>query len=91
MDEDKIKKEGIRVDDYLVCFPEGDFVEETDDGGLSILVDVYKVMPDSSLASVPKEQIDEQLEKKISATIEYFITRAIEEQLGTDNVEDQAS
>lgn len=88
MDENKIRKNGLRVDDYLVCFPEGDFVEEADDGGLSILVDVYKVLPDNSLASVPKEQIDEQLEKKISATVEYIITQAIEEELDKRNVKD---
>lgn len=89
MDEGKIKREGIRVDDYLVCFPEGEFVEETDDGGLSILIDVYKILPDNSLASVPKEQIDQELENKISATINYIIEQAVHEAMEKDNVEDQ--
>lgn len=83
------KSLGIRIDDYVISFPEGDFIEETEDG-LSVLVDIYKVVGNER-TRVAQEEITEELRVKIEAFINTILTEAVEAAenvVGKDNVED---
>lgn len=80
---------GIRIDDYVISFPEGDFVEETDEG-LSVLVDIYKVVGNER-TRVAQEEVTEELRVKIEALINTILEEAVEaaeKVVGKNNVED---
>lgn len=84
------EKSVLFIDDkYAIAFPEeGDFIEETEDGELSILVDIYKIT-DGKRTPVSQEEVTEELREKISAFVNKILLEAVEEQLGDkNNVED---
>lgn len=83
------KSLGIRIDDYVISFPEGDFIEETDEG-LSVLVDIYKVIGNER-TRVAQEEITEELRSKIEAFINTILLEAVEaaeKVVGENNVKD---
>ena len=83
------KSLGIRIDDYVISFPEGEFIEETEDG-LSVLVDIYRVVGNER-TRVAQEEVTEELRVKIEAFINTILTEAVEEAervVGKDNVKD---
>lgn len=83
------KSLGIRIDDYVISFPEGDFIEETDEG-LSVLVDIYKVIGNER-TRVAQEEITEELRTKIEAFINTILLEAVEaaeKVVGENNVKD---
>lgn len=83
------KSLGIRIDDYVISFPEGEFIEETEDG-LSVLVDIYRVVGNER-TRVAEDEVTEELRVKIEAFINTILTEAVEEAervVGKDNVKD---
>ena len=83
------KSLGIRIDDYVISFPEGEFIEETEEG-LSVLVDIYRVVGNER-TRVAQEEVTEELRVKIEAFINTILTEAVEEAervVGKDNVKD---
>ncbi len=83
------KSLGIRIDDYVISFPEGEFIEETEDG-LSVLVDIYRVVGNER-TRVAEDEVTEELRVKIEAFINTILTEAVEAAenvVGKDNVKD---
>ncbi len=83
------KSLGIKIDDYVISFPEGEFIEETEEG-LSVLVDIYRVVGNER-TRVAQEEVTEELRVKIEAFINTILTEAVEEAervVGKDNVKD---
>jgi hypothetical protein len=72
------KRPGFKVDDYLVIFPEGEFISE-DENGLAINVDIFKLDGDNR-TKISQGELTEDLEIKISAYINEMLTQAIEEE-----------
>jgi hypothetical protein len=71
---------GFKIDDYFVSFPEGEIINEEEDGQMSIIVDIYKMDKDNNRVSVPKHEITEDLELKIAAHINQILTTALEQE-----------
>jgi hypothetical protein len=71
------KRPGFKVDGYFVTFPEGDIIEEAEDGQLSVALDVYKI---DNGKYIRQKELHEDLELKIAAYINEMLTRAIEEE-----------
>ena len=83
------KSLGIRIDDYVISFPEGEFIEETEEG-LSVLVDIYRVVGNER-TRVAEDEVTEELRVKIEAFINTILTEAVEAAenvVGKDNVKD---
>ena len=76
MEKKQSKRDGFRVDDYFVCFPEGDFITE-DDHGMSIAVDIYSIDDNNDLTPVKQESVTEELQIKIEAYINKFLEDAL--------------
>jgi hypothetical protein len=73
----RVKKDGFRVDDYFICFPDGDFIDEDENGAMTIAVDIYSIDVNNSLNPVKQESVTEELQVKIEAYINKFLEDAI--------------
>jgi len=72
------KRHGFTIDEYVVLFPEeGEFIEETKDGHLSVLVDIYKKI-DNNMIKVENHEVTPDLQNKIEEYINRMLTSAIE-------------
>lgn len=85
----KSERAVLLVDEnYAIAFPEeGDFIEESEDGGLSILVDIYKIVGDKRV-NVSGDEVTEELRTKIEAFVNAILMEAVDKELGDDNVKD---
>jgi hypothetical protein len=75
---DNDRRPGIRIDDYLICFPEGDIITE-DEKGMSVLVDIFRLDRGNRIR-VKQEELSEELEIKINAYINEMLISYIEEE-----------
>jgi hypothetical protein len=76
--ETNVRRQGFNIDDYVILFPEsGEFIKETEDGQLSIIVDIYKQM-DNNMIKVTEEEVTDDLHEKIEEYINRLIYSAIE-------------
>ena len=65
-------------EDYAISFPENEnFIEEHEDGNMSILVDIYKIV-DGKTTKVDKEGITPEIHAKVEAFVNEMLTQAIE-------------
>lgn len=71
-------RDGFRIDDYFICFPEGDFITE-DEEGMGISVDIYRVTGNNNLEPMEPGSVTEELQAKIESWINTALTRAIEQ------------
>ena len=79
------KRPGFMIDNYLITFPpEGDIVEEHEDGTMSVLLDIHKVIGGKNVRAEQSE-ITPELEKKINAYINKMLEDAIELEKGKTN------
>jgi hypothetical protein len=79
------KRPGFMIDNYLVTFPPfGDIIEEHEDGSMSVLIDVYKVVG-TTKTRAEQSDITPELEKKINAYINKMLEDAIEIEKGKTN------
>jgi hypothetical protein len=81
------KRDGFRIDDYFICFPEGDFIKEEEDGGLSIAVDIYSVSDNNDIVPVKPGSVPAELQTKIEAYLNKFLEDAIERELAEHKAE----
>ena len=78
MDEEK--RPGFMIDNFLITFPpEGDIVQEHEDGSMSILLDIYKVTADGERSRIEQDEITPELEEKINAYVNKMLEDAIAE------------
>jgi len=82
---------GFMIDNFLITFPTEkgeDFVEENEDGSMTIIVDIYKVEAGKQIP-VEQSEITPELEEKIGKFVNDMLTDAIdrlkEENLETPN------
>ena len=71
---------GFMIDNFLITFPtekNKDFVEENEDGSMTIIVDIYKVEAGKQIP-VEQEEITPELEEKIGNFVNDLLTDAIE-------------
>lgn len=78
MEKQLSRADGFRIDDYYICFPEGDFITE-DEEGTAIAVDIYRVMDNNNLEPVKADEVTEELRAKIESWINTALERAIEQ------------
>ncbi|CAB5221428.1 hypothetical protein UFOVP247_163 [uncultured Caudovirales phage] len=71
------RRQGFSIDDYVVLFPHDDFIEETEDGSISVLVDIYRKV-DNNMVKVENHEVTEELQNKIQDYIERMISSAAE-------------
>lgn len=65
-------------DEYAVSFPETDnFIEEHEDGSMSILVDIHKIV-EGKTTKVDKEGITPEVHAKVEAFVNEMLNQAIE-------------
>lgn len=89
---DQVKREGFRIDDYFISFPsDKDFITEDENGMMSILVDIYQIDKDNNLTKITDNFVTPELETKIQAFINNVLLEAIEEEERKKNVKDQSS
>jgi hypothetical protein len=78
MEKQLSNTDGFRIDDYFVCFPEGDFITE-DEEGMAIAVDIYRITDNNDLEPMKPGSVTEELQSKIESWINTALTRAIEQ------------
>lgn len=72
------KRPGFMIDNFLITFPdEKNFVEENEDGSMTIIVDIYKVEAGKQ-TPVEQGEITPELEAKIGNFVNDMLTEAIE-------------
>ena len=77
---DKDKHPGFMIDNFFITFPpEGDIVQEHEDGSMSILLDIYKVTADGERSPIEQDEITPELEEKINAYVNKMLEDAIAE------------
>ena len=75
---DKDNRPGFLIDGFFVAFPpEGDIVQEHEDGSMSILVDIYKIDGDNRI-SLARDEVTPELEEKINDHINHILLQAVE-------------
>ena len=63
---------------YAVSFPnEDNFIEEHEDGSMSILVDIYKIV-EGKTTKMDKEGITPEVHAKVEAFVNEMLNQAIE-------------
>ena len=76
MDEE-VKRPGFMIDNYLVTFPpEGDIIQEHEDGSMSVLLDIYKVDGDVRIRA-DQSVLTPEFEMKVNAYINKMLEDAI--------------
>jgi len=71
---------GFMIDNFLITFPtekSKDFVEENEDGSMTIIVDIYKIEAGKQIP-VEQSEITPELEEKIGKFVNDMLTEAIE-------------
>jgi hypothetical protein len=72
------KRSGFMIDGFLISFPpEGDIIQEHEDGTMSVLVDIHKVEGSAS-KRIEQSELTPELEVKINAYINKMLEDAIE-------------
>ena len=73
------QRQGFRIDNFLICFPEGDIISEDENGMMAVNVDIFKLEKGNHIR-IKQEELTEDLEIKISAYINEMLVQAIEEE-----------
>ena len=71
---------GFMIDNFLITFPtekSKDFVEENEDGSMTIIVDIYKIEAGKQIP-VEQSEITPELEAKVGKFVNDMLTEAIE-------------
>jgi len=72
-------KQGFRVGDYFISFPEDEFVKEDSEGNMYAILEIYKLGKDNEAIKVPNSEVTPELEEQISIELNKMLMSALEE------------
>lgn len=73
-------KEGIRIGRYFVAFPPGNFIETDEDGGMHVIVEIYKIDRNDNVDKALPEEITPDLEQAINDEINNMLLQAMQQE-----------
>lgn len=71
------KKEGFRIGNYFVTFPDDEFVKEDENGNMYILADIYKIDDNKNVIRLKEEEITPEIESLINDEISRLLMDGI--------------
>jgi hypothetical protein len=71
-------KQGFRIGDHFISFPENEFIKEDSDGNMYAILEIYKIGKDNEAVRVENSEVTPELEEQISEEINKMLLSALE-------------
>ncbi len=76
-DKKETRRDGFRIGNYFVSFPDGNFIEEDEKGNMYVLADIYRIDDNKNAIKLEKNEITPEVEQLISEEINRLLMDAV--------------